>query len=248
MPRLSSPLPPLVTSGASSRESLRSSVGDDSRGSTLNVMNEGARHGTDGGGQTEPRLVVLIGDAGDNGELVRAARLMGAVVLIAPNIQTARAWLDKETSPARISAPEDGATSLGGLVVDLQSQQALWRGTSLALTVQELRLLAALTERPDTVWSFVDLSQRVWGSSYHGDRSMIRSAVQRLRRKLDSADVGMRIASVRGVGFRLLSSGVGSRLLDKGSRGLNRRSRPRLAPGTMRLLHPSVGYPGRSRN
>jgi DNA-binding response OmpR family regulator len=106
--------------------------------------------------------------------------------------------------PSPPPAQEDKEIALDGLVVDLRSHEARWQGSPLDLTTLELRLLAVLAEQPATAWSFSALAGRVWGSSHHADRSMVRSAIYRLRRKLARAGVTSHILPVRGMGFRLL--------------------------------------------
>lgn len=91
-----------------------------------------------------PQSWFLSGGAANEGEFLRAARRTGALILIAPSIKSARTWLDRCTSPVEDSGRRDESIAPDGLVVDLQSQQAEWRGNSLELTTQELRLLAAL--------------------------------------------------------------------------------------------------------
>jgi two-component system response regulator MtrA len=154
--------------------------------------------------EQELPLVVLVGRAADDPRLVRAARRADAITLIAPNIETAKAWFGRPRVPEADWGPAADVMAFDGLAVDLTSYEARWRGRLLDLTTQELGLLAALVEQPGTAWSFSALSERVWGSQHHGDRSMVCSAVQRLRRKLDSAAVGVKILSIRGMGFRLV--------------------------------------------
>lgn len=149
-------------------------------------------------------VVVVVGRATDDGELLRAAHRANAVTLFAPDIKTAQVWLGLQDVPVPHAASRDGVIALDGLVVDLRSHEARWNGAPLDLTTLELRLLAVLAEEPGTAWSFTALSGRVWGSKYPRDRSMVRSAIYRLRRKLASAGVTSRIIAVRGVGFRFL--------------------------------------------
>lgn len=204
------------------------------------------------GSRTQPAavpLVVFVGQTNVEDELVRAAHRLGAVTLVAPNVQVARAWLSRGIEPLGESAPWESLITLGDLSVDLDSHQACWRGAPLGLTNLELRLLGALADRPSAVMSFADLSERAWGSSYQGDRSMVRSAVQRLRRKLDSAEVGVRIVSVRGIGFRLLCPPRSRRSAENHQRSLyQRRWRPRRGLGSKRSLHSPARAPGHDRN
>jgi DNA-binding response OmpR family regulator len=189
-------------------------------------------------------LVLVVGHGADESELVRAACRMGAVTLVAPDLGTARAWLGSTIEETRQPLPAERAIVLGELVIDLPSHQARWRGKPVGLTARELRLLAALVERPESAWSFDDLAEAVWGSSHHGDRSMVRSAIQRLRWKLNAAGAGIEVLAIRGFGFRIVhSSSRHLRPEHKDGR------RPRGASGPNSTLHPlRPTPPHRDRN
>lgn len=203
-----------------------------------------------GADPTPAPFILLVGRAEPDQTLFAAALRSGAVTLIAPSIQAARAWLEAAIERQAEFLQQDGRTDAPELVVDLGSQQASWRESPLGLTGLELRLLAALNERVGRVWSFADLSLKVWGSSHHGDRSMVRSAVQRLRRKLESAHVSFTIESIRAIGFRLCHSAP-ERTLGR-RRHLPKKLNPwramgssssthRGAPGVRRILHSVKG-------
>lgn len=203
-----------------------------------------------GADPTPAPFILLVGQTEPDQTLFAAALRSGAVTLIAPSVQAARAWLGRAIERHTEFPQQDGVTDAPELFVDLASQQASWRKEPLGLTGLELRLLGALNERVGRVWSFADLSLKVWGSSHHGDRSMIRSAVQRLRRKLESAHVTFTVESIRAIGFRLCHSAsertLGRRrdLQNKlnawravGSSSSSRRG----APGVRRILHSAKG-------
>jgi DNA-binding response OmpR family regulator len=193
-------------------------------------------------GEVAP-LVVLIGNTADERELLRAAARMGAVTLVAHDAQTAILWLREATQPTGEAEPADPVIAFGSLVVDVLAQQAWWQGSPLPLTAQEFRLLAALAEHPGTTLSFTDLSETVWGSKHHGDRWMVRSGVQRLRRKLDSAKITIKITSIRGIGFRLDDSPSGGQL--PGPRVLKRyHRRSSRIPGRQMVRHSLHRVPG----
>jgi len=98
-------------------------------------------------------------------------------------------------APARI-------LEAGGLELDSSSRQVRLRGTPLALTATEFRLLEFLMSRPGVVFSREQLLNAVWGQ----DRAITDRAVDvyvlRLRQKIES-DPGspVLIHSVRGFGY-----------------------------------------------
>ena len=90
----------------------------------------------------------------------------------------------------------------GGLELDSASRQVRLRGTPLALTATEFRLLEFLMSRPGVVFSREQLLNAVWGQ----DRAITDRAVDvyvlRLRQKIET-DPGspVLIHSVRGFGY-----------------------------------------------
>ena len=139
----------------------------------------------------------------------------GAVVIVA-DVDAARTVLDcsfMSTAPAAASAPESEFTPIslpvrhvvesGPLSLDLDCHVARWDGREFELHGLEFDLLATLASQAGRVWTFEDLTSRVWSHRYLGDPSAVASAVKRLRRRLREQRVSVEIESVRGLGFRL---------------------------------------------
>lgn len=74
-------------------------------------------------------------------------------------------------------------------------------GTSVSLGERGFAVLAALARRPGVVCPLDQLLAEAWGHAAPSDPSAIKHQVARLRRKLDGT--GVRIVTVRGVGYRL---------------------------------------------
>lgn len=91
----------------------------------------------------------------------------------------------------------------GPLRVDPAVREAELAGRMLHLSPREFDLLAALASEIERVWSFADLTRRVWHTAYLGAPDVVTSAVKRLRKRLDLG-TGLEIASVRGIGYRLV--------------------------------------------
>ncbi|CAN7426990.1 response regulator transcription factor [Knoellia sp. LjRoot47] len=106
----------------------------------------------------------------------------------------------------RRSPVRDGALAQSGPVsLDLRAATAYVRGKRVDLTPHEYRLLAALVTHPDEDLPFRQLLLLGWGEAQLlGGRELLKTAVYRLRLKLESVDPAARgcIASVRGVGYR----------------------------------------------
>src|SRR5690606_1798654 len=102
--------------------------------------------------------------------------------------------------------PRGSVLQRGPLRVDLAAREVTISGRPLHLSPREFDLLAALASEIGRVWSFAELTTRVWHTGYLGAPDVVTSAVKRLRKRLD-AFAGLQIASVRGIGYRLVVSG-----------------------------------------
>ncbi len=123
----------------------------------------------------------------------------GVTVVITASAPSVR----PELAPARPKG--DVLDDFPGLQLDGRRHSATWQGKSFHLTRIELRLLAVLTDDPGRVLSYADLTDLVWRTAYCGDIDRIRSAVKRLRAKLQATGADVAIEAVRGVGFRAAS-------------------------------------------
>jgi DNA-binding response OmpR family regulator len=95
----------------------------------------------------------------------------------------------------------------GELVVDLDDHRAYVRGTEIALTPTEFRLLAYLVEHAGQLMTHRQLLSGVWGAGYDRDVHLLRMTIRNLRLKLDSVAPGESfIATEYGLGYRLVGS------------------------------------------
>lgn len=103
----------------------------------------------------------------------------------------------------RSSAPSSpGPLVAGPLLVDLAGREVTALGRRVYLSAREFDLLATLALETGRVWSFAELTARVWQLPYLGDSDPVTSAVKRLRKRLAPVH-DVEVASVRGVGYRL---------------------------------------------
>ena len=84
-------------------------------------------------------------------------------------------------------APAPERLSLGPLSLDLAMRRAEHQGDPLPLTPIEFDLLSELALHRGRVLLPADILRAVWGPSYIDDRSLLRTAVWRLRTKLRDA-------------------------------------------------------------
>lgn len=100
----------------------------------------------------------------------------------------------------------EGSIKQGDLVIDPEQKVARLKGETLDLTLKEYELLELLATHPNRVFSREQLLDRLWGYDFVGDTRTVDVHICNLRRKLGGEDstAGIRIETVRGVGYRFL--------------------------------------------
>jgi DNA-binding response OmpR family regulator len=105
-----------------------------------------------------------------------------------------------------IPAESEGRIVVGDLVVDAARREVTRDGTPVELTTLEFDLLHALARSPGRVFTRRQLLEQVWGWDFYGDERVVDVHVRAIRRALgDSADDPEVVATVRGVGYKLLA-------------------------------------------
>ena len=92
----------------------------------------------------------------------------------------------------------------GGIALDTATAEVWVCGRPLGVPRRELSLLEALLRRRGGVVTRADLDTALWASGEEVGPNALEAAVSRLRRR--TADAGVRIAAVRGVGYALEAS------------------------------------------
>jgi DNA-binding response OmpR family regulator len=108
-----------------------------------------------------------------------------------------------------VKAPAAGRAAYrnGDLEIDTEAHEVRVSGGRVALTATEWRVLELLVANAGWVVPHERLLARVWGREDPGDLESLRVFVGRLRSKLgDDAASPRYIETVRGLGYRLLSS------------------------------------------
>jgi DNA-binding response OmpR family regulator len=103
-----------------------------------------------------------------------------------------------------ISSADTGRRMFGPLTIDPAGREVWVDSIPIALTRTEFDLLAALSARPNVVFTRAQLITAVWGPSWVGDEHLVDVHIGHLRRKLgDDATRGIFVRTVRGVGYRM---------------------------------------------
>jgi len=104
----------------------------------------------------------------------------------------------------------DGAprepTRIGDLEVDIWRREARVAGAGVPLTPTEFRLLETLARHPGRTFTREELVARAFGPDYDGLDRTVDSHITNLRRKLGAGRSRRYIATVHGVGYRLVEA------------------------------------------
>jgi two-component system response regulator QseB len=84
-------------------------------------------------------------------------------------------------------------------MLDPASRAVTWGGHPVGLSAREFALLAALVDRPGTVYSRAQLEEKLYGWDQEVESNTVEVHIHALRRKLDPDF----IRNVRGVGWRV---------------------------------------------
>jgi DNA-binding response OmpR family regulator len=174
-----------------------------------------------------PRLVVL--DVGlpdiDGLEVcrrLRATSTMPVIFLTARDTEVDRVlglelgaddYVTKPFSPAELVArvkavlrrAEGGPAAaeivqVGNVAIDAGRREVRVNGEPVAFTTKEFDLLRFLADRSGRALSRQQILDGVWGYDWFGDIRTVDVHIAQVRKKVDA---GVRIATVRGVGYRL---------------------------------------------
>jgi len=91
----------------------------------------------------------------------------------------------------------------GTLTLDGETRAARAGDKSLDLPQKEFELLFMLARRPGVTVSRDQLIEGVWGTEFTGNERTLDVHVSRLRERFPDGRYGFRIATVRGLGYRL---------------------------------------------
>ena len=106
-------------------------------------------------------------------------------------------------------AADDGALSVGDLVIEEATYTARLKGRALELTYKEFELLKYLAQHAGRVFTRAQLLQEVWGYDFFGGTRTVDVHVRRLRAKLGPEYDAM-IGTVRNVGYKFVRPARGS--------------------------------------
>jgi DNA-binding response OmpR family regulator len=106
------------------------------------------------------------------------------------------------------SLPEELGEVIGwqGLELDCTTNALTWKVEDVFLTPKQAALMTEFLRAPEELLSRAWLMQEVWGTDYLGDTRTLDVHVHWLRKALRSLKAPFRFQTVRGKGYRFLST------------------------------------------
>ncbi len=152
--------------------------------------------------------VLLVTARGTEAERIRGLSL-GADDYITKPLSFPELMARVEAALRRAHPGDDmSGTSIrrGRLLLDPVRHRVQVSGVEIHLTPTEFRLLQHLAERPDRVVGHRELLMAVWGSGYEDETHLLQVTVRNLRAKLGAVVPDAVIATVYGLGYRIVES------------------------------------------
>jgi DNA-binding response OmpR family regulator len=107
----------------------------------------------------------------------------------------------------RRGTPERPAVLRAGDVsLDPATHRCAHRGEEVTLTGREFAVLEYLMRRPGEIVSKAQILDHVWDFSYDGDPNVVEVHISALRRKLNLRNGRQSLETLRGLGYRLVTS------------------------------------------
>ena len=95
----------------------------------------------------------------------------------------------------------------GSLIIDTLSQEVKKNGTAVPLTSTEFRILLSLAERPNIVFSRLQLINIVQGFNFEGFDRVVDAHIKNLRHKIEDHPQGPEfIKTVYGMGYKFIGA------------------------------------------
>jgi DNA-binding response OmpR family regulator len=92
---------------------------------------------------------------------------------------------------------------LGDVTLDQKSYQVVVDGENITLPLKEFELLFKLASYPGRTFSREQLIEDIWGYEFHGNDRTLDVHIYRLRERFPEEKSSFRIATIRGLGYRL---------------------------------------------
>ncbi len=92
---------------------------------------------------------------------------------------------------------------VGKIVLDQRTYQILVDGENITLPLKEFELLFKLASYSGRTFSREQLIEDIWGYEFHGNDRTLDVHIYRLRERFPEEKYSFKIATIRGLGYRL---------------------------------------------
>jgi DNA-binding response OmpR family regulator len=113
----------------------------------------------------------------------------------------------RRAGPSAAASPPP-ARRVGDLEIDAWRREVRVSGRPVAVTPAEFKLLETLAQHPGRTFTREELLARAFGPDYEGFDRTVDTHVTNLRRKLEASGSPRIIATVHGVGYRMVAPDV----------------------------------------
>ncbi|WP_159881581.1 response regulator transcription factor [Paenibacillus puerhi] len=127
------------------------------------------------------------------------AELLARVSAVLRRTMTGEGLQEKTSSGEKV-------ITAGDLHIYPEKYEVVLGGESIPLRPKEFEVLLYLVQRPGVVITRDDLMNIVWGFDYIGGQRTVDVHVSSLRKKLEMNQQSVQIESIRGVGYKLVTS------------------------------------------
>ncbi|NOU92377.1 response regulator [Paenibacillus sp. LMG 31456] len=134
----------------------------------------------------------------------------GVAELLARVSAVLRRTMSDEQLQEKNTAGEKVIT-VGELHIYPEKYEVMLNGESISLRPKEFEVMLYLVQRPGVVVTRDDLMNIVWGFDYIGGQRTVDVHVSSLRKKLEMNQQSVQIESIRGVGYKLVSTNTNTK-------------------------------------
>lgn len=92
---------------------------------------------------------------------------------------------------------------LQDVVIDRSSYEVFVQDQRYSLPPKEFELLYKLAAHPSQIFTRAQLIEQIWGADYEGDERTVDVHIKRIRERFEAVTDSFRIATIRGLGYRL---------------------------------------------
>lgn len=105
----------------------------------------------------------------------------------------------------RFQMTNEEMIKVGGLIINRKSFEIQAKDRTYILPLKEFELFSQLAQFPERTFTREQLIELVWGSHFTGSDRTIDVHIKRLRERFHGRGYGVRIDTIRGVGYKLVT-------------------------------------------